>query len=140
VLAEIWKFISDPDHQATLAWIGGGGMTVLGGLWTAFTYFASRRKHRSGSEPQDSTAAEHRRVQVATGLAARGDMLIEGPVTINHAGLSKVAVTMAALGLLLLVYAILNSGDRISMRTGNYVGGDMEDSQVTIQDGRRAEP
>jgi hypothetical protein len=137
---EMWAFLSDPDHQETLAWIGGGVMVVLGGLWTVFTYFDGRKKLQSESQPKPAVLPERRRVRVDTGFGAGGNVRIKGRVTFNQIRLPGTAIALAAAGLLLLIYAILNSGDRISVQGGNYVRDGMVDSQVTIQGGKVAQP
>ena len=38
-----WAFLSDPDNQRTLAWLGGGLMVLAGGIWTVVTFFAGRK-------------------------------------------------------------------------------------------------
>lgn len=129
---DAWGFLSDPDNQATLAWLGGGAMAIVGGLWTVFTYLHG---HKSGAP-----SPTRRSVQVDSGIGAGGDVLVEGPVTIHQTRLPKAALTLAALGLLLLAYAILNSGDRISVEGGSYIGGDQKDSTVIIHGDKRAKP
>ena len=41
-MSALWAFLSDPAHQATLAWLGGGLVTLAGGLWTVVTYLRPR--------------------------------------------------------------------------------------------------
>jgi hypothetical protein len=44
MLASIWAFLQDGSNQATLGWIGGGVVVVVGGLWAVFKFLASERK------------------------------------------------------------------------------------------------
>lgn len=53
MLAEFWAFLSDADNQATLAWLGGGTVVVIGGLWKAFSYF------RKGPPTKQDTPSVH---------------------------------------------------------------------------------
>ena len=44
MLANIWAFLQDESNRGVLAWIGGGVVVVVGGLWAAFKYVAERKK------------------------------------------------------------------------------------------------
>lgn len=37
LLHQVWTFLTKPENRATLGWIGGGAVVVIGGLWTAFS-------------------------------------------------------------------------------------------------------
>ncbi|WP_299623071.1 tetratricopeptide repeat protein, partial [Pelagibius sp.] len=50
----IWDWLSDPTIQATLSWIGGGFVVVIGGAWIAFTFFWQNK--RDDSPPVQVTA------------------------------------------------------------------------------------
>lgn len=34
-----WNFIQNKSNRDRLAWLGGGAVVVIAGLWTAFIYF-----------------------------------------------------------------------------------------------------
>ncbi len=44
MFASIWAFVQDPGNRAALSWIGGGIVVVIGGLWAAFKFFASKKR------------------------------------------------------------------------------------------------
>ena len=39
-----WAWLSDANHQRTVAFIGAGIATIIGGAWTAYLHFAEDRK------------------------------------------------------------------------------------------------
>jgi hypothetical protein len=57
MLANIWSFLQDENTRAILAWIGGGVVVLLGGLWTVFKFIFSKRKGERAPAP--SVTASH---------------------------------------------------------------------------------
>ena len=41
-LETLWTFLSDPDNQQTLAWLGGGLAIVAAGFWAVIKFNLSR--------------------------------------------------------------------------------------------------
>lgn len=41
-LQTLWAFLSDPDNQQTLAWLGGGLVVFAVGLWAVIKFFFAR--------------------------------------------------------------------------------------------------
>ena len=65
----IWEWLSDPDNQATLGFLGGGLAAVAAGIWAVLKYLRSRR----GKEPPSLTVkADHGSV------AAGRDAIVKG--------------------------------------------------------------
>jgi hypothetical protein len=48
-MSSIWTFLQDEAHRTVLAWIGGGVVVVVGGLWAAFKFFVSKEKPKPAS-------------------------------------------------------------------------------------------
>ncbi len=57
MLAKILALLQAPDNRAVLGWIGGGIVVVIGGLWTAFKFFFSKKKEPTVSASNGSVAA-----------------------------------------------------------------------------------
>ena len=69
-----WKLIRSKGNRERLAWLGGGGVVVIAGLWTAFVYFFPPKKDSSAETQINATC---------------GSVGIAGPVsgaTINAGG------------------------------------------------------
>ena len=131
----LWEFLSDKSNRETLAWLGGGLVTVVSALWIAFTYFADNKDKASGSDKSkkanDSKASQGSTVKqtVDQGIASSGDTLIEGGVNIHNTSSSapKWAYAMFGVGLILLGYAaFFMQGDCVV--NGAQVGGDVSGS------------
>lgn len=60
----LWTFLSDPDNQQTLAWIGGGLAAVAVGIWAVVKVFLARR---TTSAPPPSTSIKADRGGIAAG-------------------------------------------------------------------------
>lgn len=134
MLADLWAFIFDSDNQETIEWLGGGLLVIVAGLWTAFTYFRGNKKPAPKEPSKPPTFTETRSVRADSGsFATGGDLDVKGPVTVHQTQLPKGALVVAVLGLLILGFAIWNSGDRMTVQNGNFVGGDMKNSTVDIE-------
>jgi hypothetical protein len=44
----LWKFIRLKSNRERIAWLGGGAVVVVAGLWTAFVYFFPLKKGEDG--------------------------------------------------------------------------------------------
>jgi hypothetical protein len=123
------------QHQAILTWLGGGVATVAGGAWVVVRYTLDRKSASAVQTdgraiPRSRTTAT--RVSTDTGIAAVGDVQVGGDVIIQHGRLPRAAIALGVLGLLLLAYAAFNSGSRIEVRNGAYVGGNVSDSKISV--------
>jgi hypothetical protein len=63
MLDTVWAFLKDPANRDVLAWIGGGVVMVVGGLWAAIKFFSKK-------EPKPSVQANN------GGVAAGGSMIV----------------------------------------------------------------
>jgi len=43
-MGSIWAFLQDEANRTVLAWIGGGVVVVVGGLWAGFKFFLSKQE------------------------------------------------------------------------------------------------
>jgi hypothetical protein len=56
MFSNVWAFVQDLHNQAVLSWVGGGLVVVVGGLWTAFKFFAQKDKLRTEPPPTVSAS------------------------------------------------------------------------------------
>jgi hypothetical protein len=49
VMDTIWAFLQDETNRTVLAWIGGGVVVVVGGLWAAFKFLVAKEKPKHAS-------------------------------------------------------------------------------------------
>jgi hypothetical protein len=61
-VSDLWAFLQDPQNRDVLAWLGGGLVIGIGGLWAAFKYFRKTPK-----EPGHSVTITADRGGVASG-------------------------------------------------------------------------
>ena len=133
----LFDWVAQHAGDADLA--GGGLATGAGGLWVAVRYLldrsekneASKGKSKRQSQPAGHTAS------AGVGGAAGRDLRIGGDLTIQQNRIPKSAIGLAALGLLLLGYAAFNSGNRIAVQNGSYVGGNVSGSQINVSPSSR---
>jgi len=122
-MSEFWTFLSQPENQATLSWLGGGLVVVCGGLWTFLKFYLGNRRS-GGAAP----AAEASSVSADRGGTAAGrDIRID-----NRRGLPPghlVLLVLAVLGALL--FAIGFAGTKVTVSNGVGVGGTVEGSTIT---------
>jgi hypothetical protein len=122
------------QHRETLTWLGGGVATAAGGVWVAMRYLLDRKYDKSASDKrfdsQKPTAGPT--VSTGTGFSTAGNMQVGGNVSIQHNRIPKAAIALAALGLLLLGYALFNSGSHIDVRNGSYIGRDVSNSRIDV--------
>lgn len=43
-LQSLWVWLSQPDNQNTLGWLGGGLVIVCAGLWAIIKFFRDRKE------------------------------------------------------------------------------------------------
>lgn len=127
-MADFWAFLSDPNNQKTLAWLGGGVAVVVGALWTALTFVAQRKPSTSTSAPPSARAAT-----TGTGIAAAGNVHVGGDMRIEQGRLPRAALLLLALGLVVVLYAVLSSRGDVTVTNGSYVGGNVEKSRIEVQ-------
>ena len=120
----IWDFISDSANQKTLAWAGGGLLVVTSGLWAAFLQL---RKPSPASPPPKPTQS----AQAGDGIAATGNVRIDGGVSINKTEMPKALYGLAALGLVMIGFAIFFAGGT-TVCDGVNAGGDISGSDVVV--------
>ena len=66
-----WKFISSKGNRARVAWLGGGAVVVIAGLWTAFVYFYPHEGGSGGGATEISVSI----------VAGCGSVAVGGPVS-----------------------------------------------------------
>jgi hypothetical protein len=77
--SRVLALLRDEGNRGILTFLGGGLAVVVGGLWTAYTFFSERRSESPSSPPPSMTVVE----QKGTGFASGHDINIQAPVTIN---------------------------------------------------------
>jgi hypothetical protein len=48
-VGSIWAFVQDEANRTVLAWIGGGVVVVVGGVWVVFKFFVDRKPTASAT-------------------------------------------------------------------------------------------
>ena len=124
----MWSFLTDPQNQQTLSWIGGGLAVVCGGLWAVFRFALDRGRgggsSRSAAEPASPEVLADR-----GGIAAGRDVRID-----RRAGMPPVQVVLIVLALAgALVFAVSQAGNKVTVSNGVGVGGNVEGSSITSQ-------
>jgi hypothetical protein len=130
-MSDLWLFLSDPDNQKTLAWLGGGVAAVVGALWTAFTFLAQREP--PPAPPSREASPSPRAATAGAGIAAAGNVHVGGDMRIEHGKLPRGALLLLAIGLVVLLYAVLTSRGDVSVTGGSYVGGDVRNGDINVQ-------
>ena len=119
----IWDFIGDADNQRTLAWLGGGLVVVVSGLWAALT----KLRNPPVLPPSRPANAIH----AGDGIAAVGNVRVDGNLSITKSQIPKAAYALAALGLLVIGWGFTLAGD--TCLSGSVLtGGDVTDSNITV--------
>jgi hypothetical protein len=61
-MSGIWSFLGSKKNRDILAWLGGGLVAVIVGLWTAYVYFHPPKV--DGGEGKGAVTASHGGVSV----------------------------------------------------------------------------
>jgi hypothetical protein len=131
--SDLFDFLA--KNQQTLTWLGGGVATAAGGAWVAVKYFLDRDTKKDGAAKESSaTRKSEARTHAAAsfGLAAGGNQHVGGNVSVKQNQLPKAGIVLAVIGLLLLGVAIMNAGHNVTVSSGNYVGGGVTNSQMSV--------
>lgn len=123
MLAQIWTFLADPENRTIIAWIFGGFLTAIGGLWTVFKYFNDRKERAGKADPNPKVSSESVNVRADRGgIAAGRNLNIRNQVTINSDRFSRRALLLFLIGFLLLGYAVLSSNRAIMIQITHFFG------------------
>ena len=77
----LWNFLLSKDNREILAWLGGGAVVIVAGLWTAFVYFHPPKGGDSGGATQLNANCG----SVAIGGSASGATINAGGANANCA-------------------------------------------------------
>ena len=114
----LWTFLSDPDNQTTLTWLGGGLVVAAGGFWTVFKFFQTKQPKATASAP--TILADN------GGIASGRDTIIQT----NHGLSSPALITITAMGFGAMILLAGLFGDRQQVEQGIGITGDVTDSTV----------
>ena len=81
-MKKLWRWLSDEKHQKTVAFIGGGLVVVVGGLWQGYAHF-------SKLDPKPAPATSQNQNQ--GGIQASGDVNIGAGAQVDAS--SKIFIT-----------------------------------------------
>ncbi len=123
MLAQIWTFLADPENRTIVAWIFGGLMTAIGGLWTVFKYFNDKKQTTGKADSNLKVSSENVNVRADRGgMAAGRNLNVRNHITINSDRFSKRALLLVLVGFLVLGYAGLNSNRAILIQITHFFG------------------
>jgi len=112
----MWDFLTDPQNQQALSWLGGGLAVICGGLW-AVLRFVPERRGRGAASPASSAAPSGGNVHIDKRRGLPPGQLV--------------LIVLALAGA--LVFAVSQAGNKVSVTNGVGVGGDVEGSTITNQ-------
>jgi len=112
----MWDFLTDPQNQQTLSWLGGGLAVICGGLWAVLRFVLERRGSGAAS-PASAAAPSGRNVHIDKRRGLPPGQLV--------------LIVLALVGA--LVFAVSQAGNKVSVTNGVGVGGDVEGSTITNQ-------
>lgn len=75
MIKQLWKWLGTTSNRERLAWLGGGAVVVIGGLWTAFVYVFPAKHGEDGSK---SVTIDARCGGVGIGGNVSGTMITVG--------------------------------------------------------------
>ncbi|NKL97662.1 hypothetical protein [Rhizobium leguminosarum] len=134
-----WAFLGNESNQKTLAWLGGGLVTVAGGAWAVIQLVWSSKKVDHGKPPDQPKPPATNNV-----LADHGGFAVSGNISMSHStatrtginGPSLIALVLAAAGTVLLAGAL--TGQRLTAdNCGTVVGGDIKGGSIRTECGSR---
>lgn len=130
---EPWfEFLTDPEIQKSLSWLGGGFTAAGAAIWAVIKYlYPKGSENPSAAVPQNRDASSSVSAN-RSGTAIGGNLTISGPTI--HQGpnrLSVVALGLAVLGI--VTAALAFAGNRIEADNSSAaVGGYISGSTITI--------
>ncbi len=121
-ISGIWTFLTNPENQATLTWIGGAIVGVTSAAWGAYRVLWPK--------PPEGRGAGDSQVRSADGRSN----VAGGSVTIVQrnglSGVELIIVLVILVGALVAVAGLI--GDRIVANGGAAIGGDVSGSEIII--------
>ncbi|MEL6808008.1 MAG: hypothetical protein AAFO97_09530 [Pseudomonadota bacterium] len=118
----IWDFLSDPENQKTLGWLGGGAMIAIGGLWQAFLVLRKKKDPPKPAPTKSSTG---------TISAVDGDISLNN-VTIHQGGHRWTPTIIAGLGFAAIALVSIFGAQGDCIIQGVNAGGDINSDTITI--------
>ncbi|MCA8881389.1 MAG: hypothetical protein KDA73_15880 [Rhodobacteraceae bacterium] len=111
-MTALWDFLSSPENQKTLSWLGGGLAIIFSAIWIVVKHFASRGDTKSEGS-------------VARSLHVRRD--VRG----GDVNFARLAFFLFAAGLFLIgIAVILRPGDTINGSVA--ADHDIRDSSISV--------
>lgn len=124
----MWSFLTDPQNQQTLSWLGGGLAVVCGGLWAVLRFVLDRGR-RGGTSASGASPTSPSVLADRGGISAGRDVHID-----RRRGLPPGQLVLIVLALVgALVFAVSQAGNKVTVTNGIGVGGDVEGSSITNQ-------
>jgi hypothetical protein len=120
-MAGLWDFLASAENRAILAWIGGGLAVTASGLWVVVKHVTARPAAPKPAPPTGGSQV----TATDGGIAAGRD------VRIGDVALPRLAIALAALGMVLLALAALFGGGDTTIGSVT-TGGDVEGSTITV--------
>jgi hypothetical protein len=121
-----WQFLTIPENRETLGWIGGGLCVLASGLWAMVKYL------RASPPPTAPEPSSRPRATGGDGIVAGGNVSVGGDVHIGHVALPRLAVALAALGMILLAAAAIFGRGDTTEESVVTDGGDIRGSNIVI--------
>jgi hypothetical protein len=116
----LWEFLASPANREVLAWIGGGVAVAASGVWVIVKHFAGGPVAKAATAPQPRMTAGR-------------------DIRIGDVALPRLALGLAALGMLLFAIALLFSpGDTVTNSVT--ADGDIRDSTINLNSPGAAAP
>jgi tetratricopeptide (TPR) repeat protein len=117
---DIWEFLSDPNTQKTLSWLGGGLVVLAGGIWAVIKLFVARGNADADDRPSVEVLADR------GGIAAGGNVNIQSGLS----GWQVALIVLGVAGAVLLGAGL--AGNRIETNNSIVTNGDVTNSNITI--------
>ena len=131
----MWDFLTDPQNQQTLSWLGGGFAVGCGGLWAVLKFVLDRKGPKGTSGGTAGGGASAPRGEAASLLADRGGLAAGRDIRIEQRSgvppLQLVLIVLALVGA--LVFAVSQAGNRVTVSNGVGIGGNVNGSSINSQ-------